>query len=65
MSPTPMEQVNLGSLVVPRIWTGLWQLSSAAWGTAPTSRIFEHMRRHYDEGYIAFGKGISFAAVLL
>lgn len=51
-----MEYVNLGSLLVPRIWTGLWQLSGVGWGTAPTRRILEHMRLHYEEGYTAFGK---------
>ncbi|KAG8802555.1 hypothetical protein FRC17_006384, partial [Serendipita sp. 399] len=39
---------------VPRIWTGLWQLSSPAWGTAPAARIRREMRKHVDKGFTAF-----------
>lgn len=46
-----------GALVdVPRVWTGLWQLSSPAWGTAPAARIRREMRKHVDKGFIAFGQ---------
>lgn len=41
---------------MPRLWVGLWQLSSSAWGTAPASKIRSEMKRHVDEGYIAFGE---------
>lgn len=40
---------------VPRLWTGLWQLSSPAWGTAPAARIRKDMRRHIEKGFVAFG----------
>ncbi|KAE9410288.1 Aldo/keto reductase [Gymnopus androsaceus JB14] len=43
------------SIILPRIWIGLWQLSSNAWGTAPLPRIREAMARHVEMGYTAFG----------
>lgn len=57
MADTPaLETTNLGPFVVPRVWTGLWQLSSPAWGTAPAGRIKREMMRHVKEGYSAFGE---------
>lgn len=51
-----MECFQLGPFEeVPRLWVGLWQLSSNAWGTAPVSRIRSEMKRHVEEGYTAFG----------
>lgn len=51
-----MECFQLGPFEeVPRLWVGLWQLSSNAWGTAPVSRIRSEMKRHVEEGYAAFG----------
>ena len=47
---------TLGPFTAPRLWVGLWQLSSTAWGSAPASRIREAMARHVDQGYTAFGK---------
>ncbi|KAF9076351.1 NADP-dependent oxidoreductase domain-containing protein [Rhodocollybia butyracea] len=47
------EFFHLGPFVLPRLWTGLWQLSSNAWGTAPLPRIREAMARHVDIGYTA------------
>ncbi|KAK7443987.1 hypothetical protein VKT23_015384 [Stygiomarasmius scandens] len=49
------EHFNLGPMTVPRLWVGLWQLSSNAWGSAPVSKIREAMVRHADKGYTAFG----------
>lgn len=49
-----LETTKLGSFTVPRVWTGLWQLSSPAWGTAPAGRIKREMLRHVKEGYTAF-----------
>ncbi|KAG9308214.1 hypothetical protein JVU11DRAFT_12227 [Chiua virens] len=49
------ETFVLGPFVVPRIWVGLWQLSSNAWGSAPAARIRKGMARHADLGYNAFG----------
>jgi hypothetical protein len=50
------ETFPLGPFSPPRLWVGLWQLSSTAWGSAPASRIREAMARHVDQGYTAFGK---------
>ncbi|TFK50657.1 Aldo/keto reductase [Heliocybe sulcata] len=49
-----IETFELGPFTVPRLWTGLWQLSSNAWGTAPAPKIRREMARHVDLGYIAF-----------
>jgi aryl-alcohol dehydrogenase-like predicted oxidoreductase len=48
------ETVTLGSLTVPRLWIGLWQLSSSAWGTAPVPRILKDMKEHFQQGYTTF-----------
>lgn len=53
--PLGMEYTQLGPLSVPRLFIGLWQLSSNAWGTAPVSKIRAEMKRHVDEGFTAFG----------
>lgn len=51
----PRETFRLGPFVTPRIWTGLWQLSSNAWGSASVSKIRHGMTRHAELGYTAFG----------
>jgi len=57
-TPTPWDSFQLGPFNPPRLWVGLWQLSSTAWGSAPASRIREAMARHVDQGYTAFGKRV-------
>ncbi|CAE6399191.1 unnamed protein product [Rhizoctonia solani] len=52
-----LETTVLGPFTVPRVWTGLWQLSSPAWGTAPSGKIKREMARHVAEGYTAFDMG--------
>ncbi|KAJ7176170.1 Aldo keto reductase [Mycena crocata] len=54
MDPLAHETFKLGQFTVPRLWTGLWQLSSNAWGTASVSKIRQAMFRHVDLGYTAF-----------
>jgi hypothetical protein len=49
------ETFEIGPFTVPRIWTGLWQLSSNAWGTASTLQIREALERYAKLGYIAYG----------
>ena len=51
----PWETFRLGPFVTPQIWTGLWQLSSIAWGSASVSKIWHGMIRHAEMGYTAFG----------
>jgi hypothetical protein len=50
------ETFQLGPFTAPRLWTGLWQLSSNAWGTASVSKIRQAMGRHVERGYTAFGR---------
>jgi hypothetical protein len=50
------ETFEMGPFTVPRIWTGLWQVSSDEWQIAPTSQIHEAMERYAKVGYIAFGE---------
>jgi len=50
------ETVQLGSLEVPRIFAGLWQFSSPAWGTASRTKINTDFRKHVDTGFTAYGK---------
>ncbi|KAG9103910.1 hypothetical protein FRC06_007021 [Ceratobasidium sp. 370] len=63
MAPA-LETTALGPFVVPRVWTGLWQLSSPAWGTAPAARIKREMTRHVNEGYTAFADHYGSAEIL-
>ena len=50
------ETFRLGDHELPRLFNGLWQLSSNAWGSAPTSKIKKSMEVHAQHGYTAFGK---------
>ncbi|KAI0790644.1 Aldo/keto reductase [Abortiporus biennis] len=49
-----IETFRLGSSTLPRLWNGLWQLSSNAWGSAPSSKIRREMANYATNGYIAF-----------
>ena len=55
MTTPPLETFQLGHYTVPRLWNGLWQLSSNAWGSAPSAKIRRHMAQYAEHGYIAFG----------
>ncbi|OCH86244.1 Aldo/keto reductase [Obba rivulosa] len=48
------ETTELGPFIVPRIWTGLWQLSGNAWGSAPAAKIRFDMAKYVDQGFTAF-----------
>lgn len=50
-----LESFSLGPITVPRLWNGLWQLSSNAWGSAPANKIRRHMAQYAEQGYTAFG----------
>lgn len=50
------ETVLLGDNEVPRMFMGLWQFSSPAWGTASKSKINTHFRKHLNSGFVAYGK---------
>lgn len=49
-----LESFQLGTAEVPRMFMGLWQFSSPAWGTASRSKIDRHFRKHVDSGLIAY-----------
>ena len=56
INPNPRETLQLGSLTVPRLFVGLWQLSSPRWGGAVSvARVRREMLRHLDAGFNAFG----------
>lgn len=37
---TAVDYTSLGTMVIPRLFNGLWQLSSPAWGSAAPSRAY-------------------------
>jgi hypothetical protein len=53
---TEIETFRLGSRSVPRIFGGLWQTSSPAWGTAPRSKIIKQFKQQFSTGLTAFGE---------
>ncbi|KAL3419512.1 aldo/keto reductase [Phlyctema vagabunda] len=50
----PIETFQLGPHIVPRVFGGLWQMSSPAWGTAPRSKIIKQFNKHVNAGFTAF-----------
>ncbi|KAJ1330847.1 aldo/keto reductase [Microdochium nivale] len=48
------ETFVLNGRTLPRIFSGLWQLSSPAWGSAPTSKIIAQFASHVASGFTAF-----------
>ncbi|TGO82981.1 hypothetical protein BPOR_0723g00020 [Botrytis porri] len=53
-SKSALESFQLGPAEVPRMFMGLWQFSSPAWGTASRTKIDRHFRKHVDSGLIAY-----------
>ncbi|KAL2380633.1 hypothetical protein RJZ90_004470 [Blastomyces dermatitidis] len=49
-----IEYFQLGPFTVPRLFIGLWQLSSPAWGSASKSKILSQFQKHVDSGFTAF-----------
>ncbi|KAK4072914.1 uncharacterized protein Triagg1_5591 [Trichoderma aggressivum f. europaeum] len=57
MIPLPQqarETFLLNGRTVPRIFSGLWQMSSPAWGAASSSKIVEQFSSHVRQGFTAF-----------
>jgi len=52
--PLPKETFQLGDRTLPRIFSGLWQMSSPAWGSAQMSKIVEGFSTHVNNGFTAF-----------
>lgn len=48
------ETFQLNGRTVPRIFSGLWQMSSPAWGAASSSKIVEQFSSHVRQGFTAF-----------
>ncbi|KAK8032388.1 hypothetical protein PG990_002122 [Apiospora arundinis] len=51
---SPPETFGLSGRKLPRVFSGLWQLSSPAWGSAPTSKILSQFVTHVRSGFTAF-----------
>lgn len=52
--PNNMEVFSLGGHMVPRLFCGLWQLSSPAWGSASQSKIMAQFENYVTRGFTAF-----------
>lgn len=52
--PQARETFQLNGRRVPRIFSGLWQMSSPAWGAASTVKIVEQFSKHVQQGFTAF-----------
>ncbi|KAG9496422.1 hypothetical protein J7337_013010 [Fusarium musae] len=48
------ETFQLGDRTLPRIFSGLWQMSSPAWGSAQMSEIIKGFSTHVQTGFTAF-----------
>lgn len=48
------ETFQIASSQLPRVFSGLWQLSSPAWGSAPRSKIIQQFSKHVGSGLTAF-----------
>ncbi len=56
------ETFLLGEYELPRLFNGLWQLSSNSWGSAPAAKIRRQMATYAENGYTAFGEYSASAA---
>jgi hypothetical protein len=52
--PELKETFELQGRRLPRIFSGLWQMSSPSWGSAPTSKIIAQFSKYVSAGMIAF-----------
>ncbi|KAH9858398.1 Aldo/keto reductase [Lenzites betulinus] len=59
-----VETFHLGSFVLPRLFTGLWQLSSNSWGSAPAAKVRRQMEKYAENGYTAFADHYGPAEIL-
>ncbi|KAJ8590691.1 kinase-like protein [Rhizopogon salebrosus TDB-379] len=50
----PKEAFLLGPFTVPRVWVGLWQLSSNARGSTSAAKVRQAMHSHAKLGYHSF-----------
>ncbi|KAL4951258.1 NADP-dependent oxidoreductase domain-containing protein [Aspergillus filifer] len=58
LSETPpgaiAETFTLNGVTLPRLFTGLWQLSSPAWGSASRTKMMEQFSSYVSRGFTAF-----------
>ncbi|KAF5638851.1 priB-like protein [Fusarium sp. NRRL 25303] len=53
--PLPAKETfQIDDRTLPRIFSGLWQMSSPAWGSAQMSKIIEGFSTHVQNGFTAF-----------
>lgn len=52
--PEISESFAVNGVNLPRIFTGLWQLSSPAWGSASQFKIMEQFSKYVESGLTAF-----------
>ena len=58
------ETFRLGDRQLPRLFNGLWQLSSNSWGSAPAAKIRRQMATYAENGYTAFGGSVPDSPVI-
>ena len=51
---TPVETFGLKSFELPRLFSGLWQLSSPSWGSASQSQMITQFMEYISNGFTAF-----------
>lgn len=49
-----IETFSLDGRLLPRLFTGLWQLSSPSWGVASHSQVFQQFQHYTDSGFTAY-----------
>jgi hypothetical protein len=49
-----IETFRLKNWTLPRIFSGLWQMSSPAWGAASVSQVTKQFHSHVQSGFTAF-----------
>lgn len=49
-----LETFQLDRKVLPRLFTGLWQLSSPSWGSASTRKIRQQFESYASKGFTAY-----------
>ncbi|QGJ01343.1 hypothetical protein CEK26_002787 [Fusarium fujikuroi] len=53
--PLPAKETfQLDDRILPRIFSGLWQMSSATWGSAQMTEIIDGFSTHVQNGFTAF-----------
>ncbi|KAJ4376335.1 hypothetical protein N0V83_001618 [Neocucurbitaria cava] len=52
--PSSIETFKIGGETLPRLFSGLWQLSSPSWGTASTLKIRQQFSAYAARGFTAY-----------